>query len=246
MHAQTSRPKAAQVAEILGPAICAGDYAVGETLPVEAALTETLGVSRVTLREGIRALVALGLLEVGPRLGTRVRDRRHWNLLNRDVLRWMMPPGRPDPALSTAIDEARLVFEPAAAALAARRADPAEVAQIAAAFAEMQSAAAAADVPRAITADRRFHLAVLQATGNPVLIAFDSAIDAILGVLFAVAVNHMQNFRENLANHGRVLTAIQAGDPAAAEAAMRDTILFTRDRLQGHRITRHSLEEEQV
>ncbi|RYG98100.1 MAG: FadR family transcriptional regulator, partial [Alphaproteobacteria bacterium] len=81
-------------------------------------------------------------------------------------------------------------------------------------------------------ADREFHLAILKATGNPILQAFDSAIDSILGVLFGVTANHMENFRANLSNHLAVLEAIRLRDPTAAERAMLDTIQFTTEKMK--------------
>lgn len=239
-RAPLTRPaKASEVLEILGRRIVAGQYPLGATLPVEADLIKELGVSRTTLREAIKTLAALGLIEVRTRHGTRVRPRRDWSLLSRDVLRWMTPPDGVNVELSSSIDEAREVFEPAAAALAAARADRRQVTRIRLAYEDMEMAARQDDVPAAIQADKDFHLAILAATGNPILEAFDSAIEAVLGLLFKVAIElHMENFRKNLANHLRVLEAIETRDPDAARQAMLDTILFTRRELERHDLSK--------
>lgn len=231
--------KTVGITEILGRRVVSGVYGVGDVLPVEAELIAEMSVSRTTLREAVRTLVALGLLEVRPRTGTRVRPRRDWNLLNRDVLAWMTPEDGFNPELSAAIDEAREVFEPAAAALAATRASRRAVTRIRMAYDDMEAAAARDAIRDAILADRAFHLAILSATGNPILEAFDTAIDAVLGQLFRVAIeNHMENFRRNLANHLRVLEAIERNRPEEARQAMLDTIWFTRRHLEKHNLTK--------
>ncbi|SDI74319.1 FadR/GntR family transcriptional regulator [Alloyangia pacifica] len=235
-----ARPaKASEALDTLGRRIVTGEYTVGETLPVEASLMDDLGVSRTTLRESIRTLVALGLVEVRTRIGTRVLPRKHWNLLNRDVLRWMMPLDGFNVELMGSIDEAREVFEPAAAAFAAERASRSAVTSIRVAYDKMAAAAESGDVVAAIRADREFHLAILSSTGNPIIEAFDTALDAVLGQLFRVAIEmHMENFRNNLINHRNVLDAIERKDAAAARQAMLDTIWFTRRHLERHNLTK--------
>lgn len=238
MRAAGGRPaKVSEVLELLGRRVVTGDYAVGETLPVEKELIEELSVSRTTLREAIKTLTALGLLEVRTRHGTRVRPRRDWSLLSRDVLRWMQPVEGVNVELSSAIDEAREVFEPAACALAAVRADRREITRIRLAYEAMEQAAENDDVEAAIQADKDFHLAILAATGNPILEAFDTAIDAVLGLLFKAAIErHMESFRKNLANHLRVLEAIEQRRPEEARQAMLDMIGFTRRNLENYQI----------
>lgn len=240
-RAASVRPaKATELLELLGRRIVSGKYAVGTTLPVEAELIKEFGVSRTMLREAIKTLVALGMIEVRTRHGTSVRPRRDWSLLNRDVLRWMMMPEDAfNIELSSAIDEAREVFEPAAAAMAATRADRRQITRIRLAYEDMELAAERDDVPAAIQADKAFHLAILAATGNPILEAFDNAIEAVLGLLFKAAIEvHMESFRKNLANHLRVLEAIEQHDPEIARQAMLDMIVLTRRHLEKYNLTK--------
>lgn len=238
--AATLRPvKTSEALDTLGRRIVGGVYAEGETLPIETELMEDLGVSRTTLREVIRTLIAFGLVEVRPRSGTRVRPRNYWHQLSRDVMRWMMPLEGFNVELMGAIDEAREIFEPAAAAMAAERASRSAVTTIRIAYDKMELAATKGDAMAAVYADREFHLAILQSTGNSILEAFDTAIDAILGQLFRYSIEmHMENFRNNLANHCRVLEAIERKDPAAARQAMLETIWYTRSCLSDHNLTK--------
>lgn len=231
--------KASEVLDILGRRIVSGAYGEEAALPVEKDLIEELSVSRTTLREAIKTLSALGLLEVRTRHGTRVRPRQDWSLLSRDVLRWMQPDDGFNVELSSAIDEAREVFEPAACALAAVRAERREITRIRLAYEAMEQAAEHDDVPAAIQADKDFHLAILAATGNPILQAFDTAIDAVLGQLFKAAIEiHMESFRKNLVNHLRVLEAIEQRRPEEARQAMLDMIGITRRHLEKYELTK--------
>ncbi|MET3587918.1 DNA-binding FadR family transcriptional regulator [Pseudorhizobium tarimense] len=136
------------------------------------------------------------------------------------------------PGILQSIDEARRIFEPASAALVASRANRRQLIEIETAYARMEDAAERGDAQAAILADREFHYAILKATGNPILEAFDSALDSVLGLLFSVTANHMENFRANLGNHLAVLEAIRMKEPERAEGAMMDTINFTTNKLK--------------
>ncbi len=220
------------VLEQLGNDIAQGRYDAGLPFPTEVELMDTYEVGRSTVREAISALVGHGMLRATPRRGTVVTERTQWNTLNRDVLRWLMGSKAHKPGILEAIDEARRIFEPAAAALVARRASRRQLIEIETAYSRMEDAAEQGDAEAAVLADRAFHLAILKATGNPILEAFDSALDSVLGLLFSVTANHMENFRANLCNHLAVLDAVRARDPQAAEEAMLKTIDFTTTKMK--------------
>lgn len=219
--------RADSVLDSLGADIAADRFPEGEAIPTEPELMVLYDVGRSSIREAIRTLSSHGMVETAPRRGTTVTPRTRWNMLSREVMGWVMAGKNHTADLLGAIDEARMIFEPSAAALVASRATRMQVIAIETAYARMEEAAATGDPEAAILADRAFHLAILQATGNPILEAFDAAIDAVLGVLFSVTANHMENFRANLSNHLAVLEAIRRGDPAAARDAMTATIGFT-------------------
>src|ERR1700692_2187601 len=80
------RVKSASVIDLLGQKIVSGKLPPGELLPTEAQLSHRLGISRPSLREGLRALAIKGLVEARTRRGTVVNDKRHWNVLDPDVL----------------------------------------------------------------------------------------------------------------------------------------------------------------
>src|SRR5690625_341784 len=71
----------AQVVDVLGREIVNGDIEPG-TIVYADQLCERLGVSRSVIREGVRTLSSMGLVEARPQVGTRVLPPEHWDLLN--------------------------------------------------------------------------------------------------------------------------------------------------------------------
>src|SRR5712691_9956727 len=134
-----------EIVHAIGAQILRGDLRPGDPLPTEEDLIADLAVSRTALRESIKVLAAKGLVEARPKTGTRVRDRHYWNLMDPDVLVWTMEASS-DGAFFRDVNELRRILEPAAARLAADRAEEAELDAIAASFAELETAAADADV----------------------------------------------------------------------------------------------------
>lgn len=83
------RLKSDVVIDSLGLKILSGEIAPGELLQTEAELTESLGVSRPSPREGLRALAFRGLVKARTRHGTTVLPKAHWDGFDPDVLRWL-------------------------------------------------------------------------------------------------------------------------------------------------------------
>ncbi|MDF0518893.1 FadR/GntR family transcriptional regulator [Bradyrhizobium yuanmingense] len=217
----------------LGREIAQDLIPVGTALPPEPELETRFGVGRGVVREAIKTLAAKGLVSVRPRHGTHVLPRHEWSLLDRDVLSWLVGQDEPDRDLLLAIQEVRSIIEPAAAALAAERATRNDRWRIDTALAAMQTAK---DQASALAADKAFHLAILDATHNPVLQGFRGAIDTILGTVFTVAVGGPGGwFKDNLPNHVTAARAIESGNPEKARAAMERLLGYTRSKLSNRK-----------
>lgn len=214
----TGRRLRGAVAHYLGTAIVSGAIRPGERLTGEVANAAALDVSRSAYREAVQVLTAKGLVESRTKAGTRVLPRNRWNLLDPDVLAWAFS-GEPDPAFIRDLFELRAIVEPAAARLAAIRREKDDIRAMRDALANMRRHTLATEAGRA--ADRDFHGALLRATRNDALITLSASIGA--------AVNWTTQFkqrtralpRDPVPDHARVSDAIAAGDPDAAEAAMR-------------------------
>lgn len=204
------------VVDEIGARIVRGDYKPDEALPVEDALVTQLGVSRTVVREAIKVLAQKNLLQVRTRTGTRVRPSVRWNQLDPDILRWRFA-GRFDAKLISDLIDLRRIIEPAAAGLAAQRATPAMHRCLRDALAEMGDESL---VSEHIAADLRFHLGILEATGNDLLCGLRHSLEGALTFAIGFSTHTKDDGLSSMALHRAVLDGIVAGDPARAQTAM--------------------------
>jgi GntR family galactonate operon transcriptional repressor len=210
---------ALSVARALGTTIAAGQFKPGDALPIESELAARHGVGRNTIREAIRLLAGKGLITVSPRRGTIVEPRDNWNLLDPEVLEWSLQPGIVPGQFLLDLTELRMIIEPAAAELAARKATAEGIASIRGAIAAMIAADGSSDPDVIVAADIRFHLAVLKAARNEPLAVFAKALVRLLDVNFRLAMEREGAYHHNLGAHIDILEAIVARDTAAARQA---------------------------
>ncbi|MBP0616558.1 FadR family transcriptional regulator [Jiella sp. KSK16Y-1] len=203
-----------------GRMITAGNLVIGEALPIEKEIQVSRGVSRTVVREAIRHLAAKGLVSVGPKVGTKVRPRNDWNMLDADVMAWHLTPPVRRPFIE-ALYEMRLINEPNAARLAASRIDGAQGERLEDALRGMRDNPRGS--PELIAADLDFHRIILEATGNPLLNSLGALIERSLSISFSLSWR--QNPQdETVRQHERVMQAILSGDGDAAELFMRRLI----------------------
>jgi DNA-binding FadR family transcriptional regulator len=214
---------------LLATAILRGDYAPESTLPREAELMDSFGVSRTVLREALRTLTSKGLVESRPKVGTRVRPRIAWNLLDADLLDWYARVAEPM-AFALKLQEMREMIEPFAAELAARAHSDETLALIENAHAAM---AAAQNVDEWVRADLRFHLSVLNACSNELLLPLGTLIERTLEGQLRLNAKRADVFNASLAEHTAVFDAIKARDAHGARNAMAGLLGTTRGRIEG-------------
>jgi DNA-binding FadR family transcriptional regulator len=206
-----------QVLNEVGERILCGVFAAGATMPSETALSDELQVSRPVLREAIKVLAAKGLVDSRPKIGTRVKPREDWNMLDPDILAWGFASPEAE-QYAIALSEMRRVLEPAAAALAARRATDAQIERISRAYDRMASAAE--DSEDSFAGDLAFHKAILAATGNAFLASTGHVIDSALLFSFKLSSRNKGARTHSLPRHAAVLETIAARDPQAARHEM--------------------------
>jgi len=228
---RTTRTSHAHVVDQLGRAIVAGEIAEGELLPSDAELEARFKVSRTVLREAMKTLSAKGLIVPRARIGTRVTERRHWNLFDADVLTWRFDAGI-DEEFLIQICEIRLAFEPFAAGLAARRATAADIAGL-------RRLAAAMEMPQHTAeslalADLEFHLALAEASKNPFMRSVGNLIEAALVGIFKLSSPAAD--RDKIAgvaeSHAAIVEAIARHDAPGARQAMEHVILVGMERVR--------------
>ncbi|MGE0238880.1 MAG: FadR/GntR family transcriptional regulator [Parvibaculaceae bacterium] len=221
------------MAHDLGQRIVRGDYKPGALLPNEAECGQIYKVSRTAVREAVKMLSAKGLIQSRPKIGSRVEPRASWNLLDRDVLAWYCTTVDFQ-KFAQDVQQIRFMIEPEAAALAAMNRSQAHLAEIAAAYDAM--AAGVDDEQAWNAADVKFHLAVLNASGNDFISPFGRVIESLLASLFSVTVGYLRNRVRVLPLHAAILDAIRARKPDAARRAVRRLLASTQKTLdQGGR-----------
>jgi DNA-binding FadR family transcriptional regulator len=220
----TGRNLHGQVVNELGRRVVSGVYAAGALLPNEEQLCLELQVSRTALREAVKVLAAKGLLESRPRIGTRVRARELWNLLDPDILAWRCATGA-DAEFLRHLTELREIIEPAAASLAAKSRSEAQLHDLELAFNAMEGAE---DIGQWVEADLAFHTAVLRATNNPLLMPLAAIIGSALESLLGVSARSAGDFKRALPDHQKVFEAIRQGDAQSALHRMAGMLSDTR------------------
>lgn len=207
-----------QVLNQMGEQICSGKFAPGDILPAEPVLAEQMQVSRITIRETMKSLSAKGMLEVRRRYGTVVLPRSQWQLFDPDVITWRARAGTVDEGLIQDLMELRLIIEPNAAKLAARRATDEDRIAVRRAFKAMERAVAGhGDY---VPADLAFHGAILTACHNQFVQQMQNALSAILRTSFELSSEIAGGPARSLPMHEALCVAIEKGDAPAAEAAV--------------------------
>lgn len=221
----------AQIAKILGARIVSGEFRPGDLLPIENDLCQLYGVSRTVIREAVKDLCAKRLLDVSPKVGTRVLPFADWNLLDRDVLTWRLN-AQFDTKIIEDIFEMRLCFEPRASFLAARDGTAEDHASIESRFQRFAACYGRAETLEAASqADFEFHLAVIYASHNGLFVTVGGALRSALRVSSRMLQKHGDGPIEDLALHDDVRTAISAREPDAASRAMAALLEAARARV---------------
>ena len=221
----------ASLANEIGRRILRGDYPPGTILPNEQQWSQTFDVSRSAVREAIKMLMAKSLLSSRPKVGSWVEPRDRWNLLDRDVLAWYAASPNREGFLKT-VQEFRYIIEPEATALAAERRSDAQMAEISQACAEMGSAEG---LQERTEADTRFHLAILRASGNELLVPLGALIELALNQLFVFVTREVDNLRHAQMLHEKIEKAVRQRRPDAARVAVRKLLANTDEIIKGQR-----------
>ncbi len=189
-----------------------GVYAPGSRLPGERHLAEQFGVSRVTVRQALVALQALGKLDIRTGSGAYVLDEvKH-------------APGKLPDVSPFEVTEARSLFESEVAALAAMQIDDETLARLEGCI-ETMTRGDAEDETAAEQADRDFHLTIAAASGNSAALHIVELLWRMRTELPQVKQVYDAVCQDDASlrggEHEEILVALRARSPAAARGAMR-------------------------
>lgn len=205
-----------QVAEQL-EAFILHNLKAGDKLPPERQLAETFGVSRSSIREAIRRLELIGLVEPRQGMGTVVRDESSTPVVN-PLAGVLMQKRR---MLAELLD-VRKIIEPPLAARAAAHVTPEQIEHLNELVARQRTLLAKGE--STVDADSEFHYAIAQAADNAVIL---KVLDVLMDLLRETREKTLQaqgRPGKSIRAHERIVDALRRRDAQGAETAMRQHI----------------------
>jgi len=196
--------------------IRSGGFAPGDQIPGERTLARQLKVGRTSVREAIRRLETVGLLETRQGLGTFVKDP------SGEILQTvLMSNFLTDPDIQEKLFDLRLIIEVEAAARAAQSAKPEQIETLHRLKEKVEIFSVRGDIGGMIVADFEFHRQILVATGNDILVNLMDGIMDLLRDMRKIGAEIPELISERIASHRAILKGIDKGDSDAARIAMK-------------------------
>ncbi|GGY09778.1 FadR/GntR family transcriptional regulator [Streptomyces djakartensis] len=208
------------VLETLGPEITAGEYPPGSVLRTDE-LAQRFDVSRSVMREAVRVLESMHLVESRRRVGVTVRPKSQWNVYDPQVIRWRLA-GKDRPGQLRSLTLLRSAVEPVAAGLAARHATAEQCAELTECALGMVANSRGHKLEAYLVHDVAFHRVILDASGNEMFARLGDVVAEVL----AGRTHHDVMFEDPdpaaVTLHVQVAEAVRAGDAARAEELTRE------------------------
>ena len=199
------------VLERIKEALIYNELRPGDFLPSEEELTRNLGVGKSSVREAVKMLQAMGIVEVRRGQGTLIREKFGEDILNPLVFRIIIE----NADISDLVD-LRMMFEPAYSVRAMERATSGDIERIEATVTAFEAIIEKGE--QTAEDDIAFHMAILEATHNPLVVRIG---ETILSLFKASIGRSMREIPKTaLQDHKRILKAFKKGDPDALRAAI--------------------------
>ncbi|MDW8807379.1 FadR/GntR family transcriptional regulator [Streptomyces scabiei] len=209
-----------RVLDTLGPAITAGEYPPGSVLRTDE-LAQTFEVSRSVMREAVRVLESMHLVESRRRVGVIVRPSAAWNVYDPQVIRWRLA-GADRPRQLRSLTVLRGAVEPIAAGLAARHATAEQCAALTECAIGMVAHSRGHKLEGYLRHDVAFHRLILAASGNEMFARLGDVVEEVL----AGRTHHDVMFHDPdpaaVSLHVQVAEAVREHDAPRAERLTRE------------------------
>ncbi|KQO11868.1 GntR family transcriptional regulator [Agreia sp. Leaf244] len=194
--------------------IVSGELKPGQRLPPEKELSETLGLSRNSLREAVKSLEIIRVLDVRRGDGTYVTSLEPRLLL--EAMAFVVDLHQDQSIVE--IFDVRRVLEPHAAALAATRITDEELVRL---RVSLDAVSLTTSVEDLVTHDLEFHRLISEAGGNGYLASLlDSMSGETIRARIWRGITQEGSSARTLAEHAAILQALQNHDPEMARAAL--------------------------
>src|SRR6266545_1138122 len=210
-------------------AVLEGKFQIGDRLPNERMLAQQFAASRTSVREALRGLEQTGVIYIkkGINGGVFVADPDH-----RLVSRPFQTLLQLRKVTMDNIVEARLIFEPEAARLAAQRAKPEDLEEMKQVIEQMSAAVNAGELPDSF--DLKFHKLIARAARNPILEMLSESMLEVASQVITELHPSIDVLKHVLDRHREVFEAVQKRDGDLAYSVMSKHIIDVRNRLAGN------------
>ena len=209
-----------RVLDSLGPAITAGEYPPGSVLRTDE-LAKDFEVSRSVMREAVRVLESMHLVESRRRVGVTVRPKAEWNVYDPQVIRWRLA-GADRPQQLRSLTVLRSAVEPIAAGLAAKFATAEQCAELTECAIGMVANSRGHKLEAYLVHDVAFHRVILAASGNEMFARLGDVVTEVL----EGRTHHEVMFEDPdpaaVTLHVQVAEAVREGDAVRAETLTRE------------------------
>lgn len=205
--------------------IVTGELRKGSRIPSDRELAQTMGVGRSAVREALKVLSVLGMIDIRPGQGTFISQKE--SNFFAVPLSWSLFLSKPQ---VEDILEVRNLIEIGAARLAARSTDESALSQLYARSYEVFNAYDAHDKKRFLEADVAFHTSVALCSGNQIIFSMIETIRNLLKRVSQTGMVTEEQMTEIYGEHKEIFGAIMSKDPDAAGKAMAKHLHNSQDR----------------
>ncbi|MEV5314351.1 MULTISPECIES: FadR/GntR family transcriptional regulator [unclassified Streptomyces] len=216
----TGRGLHGHVLDTLGPEITAGEYPPGSVLRTDE-LAQRFDVSRSVMREAVRVLESMHLVESRRRVGVTVRPKAEWNVYDPQVIRWRLA-GADRPHQLRSLTVLRSAIEPVAARLTAQHATAEQCAQLTECALGMVAHSRGHQLEGYLFHDIAFHRVILTASGNEMFARLGDVVAEVLTGRTQHDVMFEDPDPAAVTLHVRVAEAVRARDADRAEQLTRE------------------------
>jgi len=212
------RPKVVEeIIEAFKQKLIMGELRPGDKLPSETQLMEQFGVGRTALREALKMLSALGVIDVRQGDGTYMLDEPSCASLNPLVFALLLQAGMNNDLL-----ELRTLLEVGYCQIAAEKATETDIASIENAANKFEALVLSPDkeIDLLTQADLEFHYSIMNATGNPLVILISRTVEELFFTSIRNTISKIEGRKWGVEGHRNIIAAIKDNDPLRIREAV--------------------------
>ncbi len=215
------------ISDFLSDGILSGEMRPGDKLPSDRNLSEMFGVGRTSVREALKVLSVLGLIDILPGQGTFIAaDSSNFFIT---PLSWNFLMGEPN---VNHIIDVRNVLEIESAKLATRHANKKDLENLSLIFERSSKAYLDGDLQNYLDLDLDFHLAIAQCSQNPIIQSLLLTSRKLIRYISKSGMVNLMQLKDIFDEHSLIYNAIISSDPIEASKKMAWHLEKSKDRYQ--------------